>query len=212
VINLALLDAFPNDPVVGEEDSKDLKSPTGAALRAKVVEWTNEVLGTNFPEETVLEGIDRGKFAGSSTGRFWTLDPIDGTKGFLRKGQYAICLALVVDGEVVLGVIGCPNLPVDMKNEKGERGCIFVAVKDQGAFQRPLKGGPETRISVSKVDNPAEASFCESVEAGHSSHDDFAVIAQSVSISCRASFFLFLFCSAVGITKHPSLNFSFPSS
>jgi 3'(2'), 5'-bisphosphate nucleotidase len=53
VINLALMDAFPNDPVVGEEDSKDLKTPAGASLRAKVVEWTNEVLGTNFSEETV---------------------------------------------------------------------------------------------------------------------------------------------------------------
>lgn len=135
VINLALKDAFPNDPIVGEEDSKDLKSEGGAALRGKVVDWTNEVLGTSFAEETVLEAIDHGKFAGSSKGRFWTLDPIDGTKGFLRGGQYAICLALVVDGEVVLGVMGCPNLPQDLKNEKGEKGCIFVAVKGQGAFQ-----------------------------------------------------------------------------
>ena len=41
----------------------------------------------------------------------WTLDPIDGTKGFLRGGQYAVCLALLVDARVELGVIGCPNLP-----------------------------------------------------------------------------------------------------
>ncbi|KAJ2982384.1 hypothetical protein NUW54_g10760 [Trametes sanguinea] len=42
---------------------------------------------------------------------FWTLDPIDGTKGFLRGDQYAVCLALVVDARVELGVMGCPNLP-----------------------------------------------------------------------------------------------------
>jgi 3'-phosphoadenosine 5'-phosphosulfate (PAPS) 3'-phosphatase len=41
----------------------------------------------------------------------WTLDPIDGTKGFLRGWQYAVCLALLVDARVELGVIGCPNLP-----------------------------------------------------------------------------------------------------
>jgi 3'(2'), 5'-bisphosphate nucleotidase len=41
----------------------------------------------------------------------WTLDPIDGTKGFLRGGQYAVCLALLIDARVELGVIGCPNLP-----------------------------------------------------------------------------------------------------
>ena len=45
--------------------------------------------------------------------RFWTLDPIDGTKGFLRGGQYAISLAFLVDVRVELGVIGCPNLPTE---------------------------------------------------------------------------------------------------
>jgi hypothetical protein len=41
----------------------------------------------------------------------WTLDPIDGTKEFLRGRQYAVCLALLVDARVELGVIGSPNLP-----------------------------------------------------------------------------------------------------
>jgi 3'(2'), 5'-bisphosphate nucleotidase len=39
----------------------------------------------------------------------WTLDLIDGTKWFLRGGQYAVCLALLIDAQVELGVIGCPN-------------------------------------------------------------------------------------------------------
>lgn len=63
------------------------------------------------------------------------MDPIDGTMGFLRGGQYAVCLGLLQDGEVVLGVMGCPNLPVDYHNPEGEKGVIFVAVKGQGAFQ-----------------------------------------------------------------------------
>lgn len=65
----------------------------------------------------------------------WTLDPIDGTKGFLRGGQYAVCLALIVDSKVVLGVIGCPNLPRQWNDESSERGSIFVAVHSQGAQQ-----------------------------------------------------------------------------
>lgn len=40
-----------------------------------------------------------------------TLDPVDGTKGFLRNDQYAVALGLVQDGRVVLGVLGCPCLP-----------------------------------------------------------------------------------------------------
>jgi 3'(2'), 5'-bisphosphate nucleotidase len=65
----------------------------------------------------------------------WALDPIDGTKGFLRGEQYAVCLALIVGGNVQLGVMGCPNLPVDFNAPEGERGCLFVAEKGQGAFQ-----------------------------------------------------------------------------
>lgn len=65
----------------------------------------------------------------------WTIDPIDGTKGFLRGGQYAVCLAFIVDAQVQVGVIGCPNLPVDPSKPEGDKGCIFVAVRGHGAQQ-----------------------------------------------------------------------------
>jgi 3'(2'), 5'-bisphosphate nucleotidase len=65
----------------------------------------------------------------------WTVDPIDGTKGFLRGGQYAVCLSLIVNSQVVLGVIGCPNIQIHPTNSDEGRGCIFVAVRGQGAFQ-----------------------------------------------------------------------------
>jgi 3'(2'), 5'-bisphosphate nucleotidase len=63
----------------------------------------------------------------------WTIDPIDGTKGFLRGGQYAVCVSLIVDGEPVVGVIGCPNLPHKSNEPEGEKGWIFSAVRKQGA-------------------------------------------------------------------------------
>lgn len=65
----------------------------------------------------------------------WALDPIDGTKGFLRGGQYAVCLALIVDGVVQLGVMGTPNLAVDPKNPEGEKGTLFITVRGEGAYQ-----------------------------------------------------------------------------
>lgn len=63
----------------------------------------------------------------------WALDPIDGTAGFLRGAQYAVCLALMVDGKVVVGVLGCPNLPVDPSNPSGEKGVLLSAVRGGGA-------------------------------------------------------------------------------
>jgi 3'(2'), 5'-bisphosphate nucleotidase len=65
----------------------------------------------------------------------WTIDPIDGTKGFLRGEQYAVCLSLIVDSKVQVGVIGCPNLPVDPAHPEKGTGCIFTAVRGQGAQQ-----------------------------------------------------------------------------
>jgi 3'(2'), 5'-bisphosphate nucleotidase len=99
----------------------------------------------------------------------WTLDPIDGTKGFLRGEQYAVCLALIIDAQVELGVIGCPNLPVDPSNPNGARGCLFVAVRGQGSQQLTLSGSSPTSLSIPTI-TPSTLSFLESVESAHSSH------------------------------------------
>ena len=65
----------------------------------------------------------------------WVIDPIDGTKGFLRGEQYAVALGLIENGKVVLGVLGCPNLP-------GPRGtgALFSGVSGQGAQVHELDG------------------------------------------------------------------------
>jgi len=130
--------------------------------------------------------LDRGGGSGiGKKGRMWAIDPIDGTKGFLRQGQYAVCLALIEDGEVVLGAMGCPNLPVNFENPDGERGVIFVAVKGQGAFQRSINDPLEVDIEmkrISPLDLPG-ASFCESVEAGHSDQTTNARIASILGIA-----------------------------
>jgi 3'(2'), 5'-bisphosphate nucleotidase len=105
----------------------------------------------------------------------WTLDPIDGTKGFLRGGQYAVCLALLVDARVELGVIGCPNLPSisppsppssqsttaerAKDNDDGaqaqDRGALFVAVRGHGAYQLPLHPIPTTTTTTTTTPHPA---------------------------------------------------------
>src|SRR4030095_1392579 len=100
--------ALPRDLVVGEEDAETLRNET--AILEAVVERVAEQLG-EADAERVLAGIDRGR-ARARSPRYWPLDPIDGTKGFLRGEQYAIALALIESGKVVLGVLGCPNLPL----------------------------------------------------------------------------------------------------
>ncbi|KAJ1646803.1 3'(2'),5'-bisphosphate nucleotidase [Coemansia asiatica] len=187
VVNSILEKHFPQDPIVGEEDSKDLHGDQGRALREKVVELVNTATETPMSSDEVLRAIDRGQYAGGSKGRHWTLDPIDGTKGFLRGEQFAVCLALIIDGKVRLGVLGCPNLPCQMDKLDGERGVLMVAVEGQGAFQRRLNAKSseeeETPIHVADIADTKEAIFCESVESGHTSHGDNANIAKLLNIT-----------------------------
>ncbi|KAI9205388.1 uncharacterized protein BJ171DRAFT_501958 [Polychytrium aggregatum] len=101
VVNAILLRHFPGDRIVGEEDSKDLRD--SPATLQRVLELANSVLEPGFPSgDELCDVIDQGNFEGGGSGRFWTLDPIDGTKGFLRGEQFAVCLALVEDGRVTL--------------------------------------------------------------------------------------------------------------
>ena len=97
VINTILSQAFPEDPIVGEEDAADLRAPTEAsqALRARVVELADDILaqppssasdpdpdvggggleraewglGRRWGTDAILKAIDRGNYAGGRSGR-----------------------------------------------------------------------------------------------------------------------------------------------
>jgi 3'(2'), 5'-bisphosphate nucleotidase len=177
VVNLALGRRFADDAIVAEEEAAALRSDE--AICRKVLRHVRLVL-PQASEQDVLSAIDRGGHAGGPQGRFWTLDPIDGTKGFLRAEQYAVALALIEEGEVVLGVLGCPNLPVN--GPDGERGALFIAVKGQGTVMRSLASTLETPIHVSTTSDPAGAAICESVESGHSDQNDSARVAARLGV------------------------------
>ncbi|KAL9619721.1 MAG: hypothetical protein Q9160_005652 [Pyrenula sp. 1 TL-2023] len=199
---------FPKDEIVGEEEASSLRNKT--ELSNQIWNLVKDVklddptidhsIGGSIPSENaMLDVIDLGRSAGGAQGRIWALDPIDGTKGFLRGGQYAVCLALIVDGSVKVGVLGCPNLPVDdsvpltedMGADQGDsegKGVLFSAIEGQGATSRPLSRAalqPSTPITMRPVPDITQASFCESVEAGHSSQGDNAAIAKKLGLTAK---------------------------
>lgn len=178
VVCAGLAGVFPDDPVVGEEGSAALRGDDNATMRAAVTQHVQSVLADATPND-VLEWIDRGGASGD-TPRYWTLDPIDGTKGFLRGEQYAVALALIEEGQVVLGVLGCPNLPMG-----DEPGALIVAVRGEGAWMLSLDGqGTDGQaIGVTDVADPSTARFCESVESGHSDQGAAAQIANTLGIA-----------------------------
>jgi len=170
VISLALREAFPEDPIVAEESAADLLKLGDEPLMKRIIRSVQSIHGS-VDEEGILDTLSQGTHPGGGQGRFWTIDPIDGTKGFLRKEQYAVSLALVDNGQVVLGILGCPNYPLNWLEPDVDCGFLYVAVRGQGAVMRGLEDGREKPIQVSDTGDPAEAVVCESVESAHSSHD-----------------------------------------
>ena len=160
--------------MIGEETPADLASPGRAALRAGVTGLVGSALGAAVDDADVLRWLALGD-ATTTEGRVWTLDPIDGTKGFLRGDQYAIALALIVDGTVVFGALGCPALP----NADGTRGALFVASADGSTVEA---GGAVRPVRVVSPASLREARMCESVEAAHSDHGASALVAERLGI------------------------------
>lgn len=189
---------FPRDSFIAEESSQVLQDEDLLAMVMAATDMDSSDL--------VKQSIDLGKeyelwndaaelFPGTTMDRrgrrpprVWCLDPIDGTKGFLRGrrdgGQYCIALALLEDGVPTVGIMGCPNLPSDpldfnyaWTNDEQEnsnndtRGCIFVASKGGGAYQLSLFPNLESpvlpvklRVTPPDATTPRDARFCLGVE------------------------------------------------
>jgi 3'(2'), 5'-bisphosphate nucleotidase len=119
----------------------------------------------------------------------WNLDPIDGTKGFLRGEQYAVALALVMGGRVQVGVLGCPNLTAASRPEIGGAGALVVAGRGQGAWITALSGvepGPFERLYVSQVSQSSQARILRSVESGHTNVDQIGEFARLLEVEAPA--------------------------
>jgi 3'(2'), 5'-bisphosphate nucleotidase len=191
VISLALADAFPSDPIAGEEDAGPLRTAPSSPIAEAVLEHV-AALRPDVDRDRLCWALDRCNDEAAPTGRHWTVDPVDGTKGFLRGGQYAVALALIEDGKVVLGVLGCPNLAVDASDPAAGTGCLFVAQRGGGARQLPLddsgevcEGGraAERAIRTSGAIDVRSARWAESVEPGHSSQSEAAEVARLLGIT-----------------------------
>lgn len=185
VIIQELLKKFPEVKIVAEEDSAQMQSLRGTDLGCDMVNAVAEVV-ERADWESISEWVSKGDFEGAATGRFWTIDPIDGTKGFLRNEQYAVALALIENGEPILGVLGCPNYPVDsFDNSDAGTGMLFFAEKGKGAMKLLLTEAHISnaeKIEVSSIQTAKEAKLCESVESGHSSHGESARIIGALGI------------------------------
>ncbi|KAM6479666.1 hypothetical protein HDV62DRAFT_367624 [Trichoderma sp. SZMC 28011] len=159
LILVALHEMFPGDGYVGEEDAETLRKD--AALAKTVFGLVREI-GDEFARHEAVnadvrslpgvtsqgEMLELLDLAGRGTpgpkGRYWVMDPVDGTATFLKGQQYAISLALVEDGKEVLSVLCYPNLSLDegVVSETGvdTSGCgvMLSTIRGEGTDYRKL--------------------------------------------------------------------------
>lgn len=196
LINLLISKHFPQDKIIGEEEIKEIQTESQEQNLNEIQRLINETLQTNLANETdeevwtqntipkslskaeILETINVSNRTGEAEGngqRFWTLDPIDGTKGFLRSDQYSICLSLIINNQVTLSFISAPNLSTDpYPSNSPNLGTLFFAEHGKGAFQRPIHSDHESIYQpinihpISFDEFQSNGTFCESFESNHS--------------------------------------------
>lgn len=176
-----IAEVFPDDVVVAEENAAALRESGGQSLTGSVT----GLVRTVFPEigdAEVMEAVDRG--CGEPTDRFWVLDPLDGTKGFLRGGQYVVALALIDHGEVVAGALGCPRLSPDLGPKRGG-GVALLAVRGQGAWAYARAGNDGRRLAVSTAMDPMRARILCSHDPEHSDLEKLERLAEALGTSAR---------------------------
>ncbi|OCL05551.1 carbohydrate phosphatase [Glonium stellatum] len=141
---------FPEDHILGEESAAELRKNQTLCDQVwhlisttldQSVDTGASLYGELKDKDDMFRYIDMGgDELGGVKGRVWMLDPVDGTAAFLSGGQYAVCLALVEDGEQKVGVVGCPNAPFDVAQVKETvvdsdgYGSLLSAVKGHGTF------------------------------------------------------------------------------
>lgn len=175
IVALGLNEALGENLIVGEESAGTLRKPEQAAVRQAVVQAVRSYK-PDATEDDVLDAIDHCDHDGTAEA-YWALDPIDGTKGFLRGQQYAIALGRIERGQVVLGVMGCPNLPLAQTSPLDVAdavGTLYAAVRGSGAWEYADAEMPiaPRQIATARGDADQPIRTCESVEASHSRQDD----------------------------------------
>lgn len=193
---------FPTDTFVGEEDESMLRESPEILERVwslvKSLQESEGEVGKEGGErrleskEDLLIVIGLGGKEETGKGRVWMLDPIDGTKTFLTGHQYAVSLALVVDGEQRVGVLGCPNIragSTEVREEDVDReglGVLLSAVKDQGAFWRSMNleglGERKRMDGLRDVRSLKELRFVNSIASSHISKPVYLAVKKACEL------------------------------
>jgi 3'(2'), 5'-bisphosphate nucleotidase len=128
-------------------DVRNSKLFTGKALGKAGDQIANtfimEALRANRPDDAILSEEERDNASRLSAGRVWIVDPLDGTREYGEaRADWAVHIALAVDGVATLGAVALPGLPLTLSSDE--------------QLNRPHHNG-KLRMLVSRTRPAAEA-------------------------------------------------------
>ena len=178
-------------------ESKPDLTPVSDADRA-----VEEMIRARIARERPDDAISGEEFGSGGTGpRRWVIDPIDGTKNFVRNVPvWATLIALLDGADPVVGVVSAPAL-----NRRWE------AAVGGGAWAT-FAGGEPRRIAVSRVSSLADASLSYASLGGWSDlglRDAFVALTERVWRSrAYGDFWSYMLVAegAVDVAAEPELS------
>lgn len=122
-----IMSVYGRDFTVEEKADKSPLTEADKAAHEVIVAGLN-TLPEGIP---VLSEEDAEGFSGlDASGRYWLVDPLDGTKEFIkRNGEFTVNIALIEKGRPVIGVVVAPALEIG-----------YLAAEGVGAFKVERRG------------------------------------------------------------------------
>jgi 3'(2'), 5'-bisphosphate nucleotidase len=175
IIARALQTYFPDDGVLSEESGEQFLELVNDNDKATILTLLAQFLDQAITVEQVVTWLNHGK--GKQTERIWTLDPIDGTKGFIGKRHYSVGVGIIENGDAVGALMGCPGYGDGISGDDSE-GALFVVhpeLWDGVPQQFTLEGETSSAIRVS-TRNADQYRIVQSFVKAHASKERMAKV------------------------------------
>lgn len=136
----AIMSVYARDFSIEEKDDKSPLTEADKAAHHIIVRGL-KALPDQFP---ILSEEDVEGFSGAdSEGRYWLVDPLDGTKEFIKRNdEFTVNIALIENGKPILGVVTAPALDIG-----------YIAAEGLGAFKVDANG---ERMAIAVAGKPKE--------------------------------------------------------
>jgi 3'(2'), 5'-bisphosphate nucleotidase len=183
-----------SDHIVGEEGASSVSMPGGRMLLDRAVHALREAFGSACPKDPEALLLEESTLTAESWPReWWTIDPIDGTKGFRSGRHFAICVARVEDSVPTVGALSCPTMPRAGDpmaiQPTGDSGTLYAALAGAGAWSidgNTYSGGDADAVRLARPsDRAAQRSeespwiVCDSIEGGDRAERMRGVVSQA---------------------------------